>query len=85
MRYFSEENLVKFSYPKRHYVNQLAFAFFENPHKLDYLSDFEKKVKSMREIRTTETIKTLDSGTRAQEDGSKASKTKSMNPHKSKS
>ena len=83
MRYFSKENLVKFGYPKRHYVSQLAFAFFENPHKLHYLSDFEKKVKAMRKVKAAETILTLGCITRVNEDGQNPNKSKSVNPAES--
>lgn len=44
MQYFSLENLVQFNYPKSHYIDQLAFAFFENPHRLDFLDKFELDV-----------------------------------------
>lgn len=45
MRYFSEPDLKQLNYTKRHYISQLGHAFFENPHRLDYLLRFEKSIK----------------------------------------
>lgn len=48
MRYFSKEDLLDFGYPKRHYVGQLAFAFYENAHTLKVLEAFEAKTTQKR-------------------------------------
>jgi len=45
MRYFTKQSLVQMNYLKRHYINQLAHAFFENPHRMDYLTGFEQRAK----------------------------------------
>ena len=42
MRYFTEDILKQMNYTKRHYINQLGHAFFENLDRLDFLVNFEK-------------------------------------------
>ena len=49
MRYFSKEDLLDFGYPKRHYVGQLAFAFYENVHTLKVLEAYEEKTAKKRQ------------------------------------
>ncbi len=59
MRYFSREDLVEFGYPKRHYVGQLAFAFYENIKLVTVLTNFEKRLAEQRSKDGTPTSQKL--------------------------